>query len=56
MTISFERNLDLTEIQRDGYTWLDWFSDIGGMQGMLINCVAVILAVWNYNYFDNFVA
>ena len=31
MDITFERNLDLNQISRDGYTILDWVSDIGGI-------------------------
>ena len=29
--ITFERNLNLQRTARDGYTILDWFSDIGGI-------------------------
>ena len=47
-------NLDQKIISRDGYTFLDFLSDIGGIQGMLISGVAYCLAMWNYNYFDNF--
>ena len=31
MDVTFERNLDLIVITRDGYTLLDWISDIGGI-------------------------
>jgi len=47
-------NLDKQVISRDGYTFLDWVSDVGGMQGMLISAMAVLLGIWNHNYFDNY--
>jgi len=28
MNVTFERNLNLTVVARDGYTILDWISDI----------------------------
>ena len=31
MDITFERDLNLQEVARDGYTILDWISDIGGI-------------------------
>ena len=55
MDITFERNMDLIVISRDGYSLLDWISDIGGIQGILISTVAILLGFWNYNYLDNFI-
>ena len=46
-------NLDHKVIARAGYTVLDYISDIGGMQGMLMSFMAWFIAVWNYNMFDN---
>lgn len=54
MDITYERNKDLINVSRDGYTILDWISDIGGIQGILISAIAIILGYWNYNYFDNY--
>ena len=54
MDITVEMNLDEFVIARDGYTFLDYLSDIGGMQGLLISGVAYFLAFWNHNYFDNY--
>ena len=56
VSITLQRDLNLTEISRDGYTLLDWFSDIGGIQGILISCIAIFLSVWNHNALDNFLA
>lgn len=47
-------NLNQLVIARDGYTALDFISDIGGMQGMLISGCAFVLAIWNYQNLDNF--
>lgn len=56
MDISIEMNLDFTTIQRTGYTFLDLLSDIGGIQGLLMSFIGILLSVFNYNNFDNFMA
>ena len=45
--------MDQVVVARAGYTFLDYLSDIGGMQGMLISGVAYFLVFWNFNYFDD---
>ena len=47
--ITIEMDLNLTVVAREGYTVLDWVSDIGGMQGMLLGFFAFMVAFWNYN-------
>ena len=47
MDITVEMNLSQRVVARAGYTFLDYLSDIGGMQGMLISGVAYFLAFWN---------
>ena len=42
-------NLNQLVISRNGYTLLDYLSDIGGMNGMLVSCATFLLAFWNYN-------
>ena len=42
-------NLDQKVISRAGYTFVDFLSDIGGLQGLVISGVGYIIAVWNYN-------
>ena len=56
VVMTLERNLNLTVISRDGYNVLDWFSDIGGIQGIFISAIALFLGLWNYNSLDNFMA
>ena len=53
MNLTFERDMNLVVVVRDGYTVLDWISDIGGIQGILISAIAIMIGYWNYNYFDN---
>ncbi len=52
--ISIEMNLSQYAISRDGYTFLDWLGDIGGMQGMLISGATVFVSIWNYNQLENY--
>ena len=49
MEISVEMNFDQLVFARNGYTFLDYLSDIGGMTGMLMSLATIILAFWNYN-------
>ena len=54
MNVTIERNLDLYQISRDGYTILDWISDIGGIQGILISAVGIVVGYWNYNILESY--
>ena len=56
LDITIERDLNLLLVSREGYTYLDWISDIGGIQGILISAIAIILSLYNYNHIDNFMA
>ena len=47
-------NLDQQVIARNGYTIFDYFSDFGGMQGLLVSLVASFLGFWNYNMLDKY--
>ena len=42
-------NLDQKMIARAGYTFVDYLSDIGGLQGLLFSIVGYFIAAWNYN-------
>ena len=52
--LTIEMNMNLKMVARDGYTILDFLSDIGGILGLLISGITYILVFWNYNYFENF--
>ena len=54
LDITIEANLSQVLIARDGYTFLDFLADIGGMQGMLFSGIGFFMAIWNYNYVDNY--
>jgi len=54
MDITIERSLDLSIIQRQGYTTFDLISDIGGMQSILVCFTAFVLSVLNYNIAENY--
>ena len=53
--VDFTVEMDLSQrvIARSGYTALDWISDIGGIQGLLISGVAIFIAFWNHNLIEN---
>ena len=51
--LSFEFDLDLTVIQRIGYTIPDLLSDIGGIEALTFSLFSIILRFWNYNNLDN---
>ena len=53
MDFTIEMNLSQRVVARDGYTFLDYLSDIGGMQGMLISLLIYLMTIFNHNYFDN---
>lgn len=56
MDITIEMNLDLTVIERKGYTFLDLLSDIGGVQSILLSSFSILVGIWNYNYIDDYMA
>ena len=47
-------DMDLTVIERTGYTVLNILSDVGGLQGILISGISLLLSVLNHNYLDNY--
>ena len=51
--IRIELAFDINEISRDSYKFVDFLSDIGGMNGMLISGSLLFLSMWNFNNFDN---
>ena len=53
LDITIEKNLNQLVIARDGYTMLDFISDVGGMQGLLISTGAVMVGIWSYHYNEN---
>ena len=56
MNLSVEMNLDQLFIAREGYTFLEVLSDVGGLEGLLLSFTAAILVIFNHNNFDNYLA
>ena len=56
LSLSFEMNLDLLFVSRDGYTAIDALSDIGGIESIIISGITIFLSVWNYKHFDKYMA
>ncbi len=51
--ITFEMDLNQIEIKRSGYNLFDFFSDIGGIQGLLFSGAAFFMSISNYKMLDN---
>lgn len=52
--LTIEMHLDTIEYKRKWYSLLDFVSDIGGIQSLLLSAFAFLVGVWNYNMFDNY--
>ena len=47
---------DLTVVEREGYTFLDLLSDVGGLESILISVFASVITFTNYSNFDSHLA
>lgn len=47
-----QMDLDLTIVERQGYTALDALADVGGLQGILFSGFSILLSLWNHNHLD----
>ena len=56
MDLQIEMNLNKVQVARNGYTILDVLSDVGGIQGLLQSFCWIIIGIWNYKNFDNYMA
>ena len=54
--LSFEVNLNLLFVNRDGYTFIDVLSDVGGINAILVSGISIFLTLWNYKHFDSYMA
>ena len=52
--LAFEMNYDLNVVSRNTYNILDLLSDIGGIQSLLVTFFNLLLSIWNYNHFSNY--
>ena len=49
MAISFEQDLNLNVIERVNYSFLDFLSDVGGLNAVITTVSMVFLSMLNYN-------
>ena len=54
MDITIEYNLDQTVVWREGYKVMDFLSDVGGVQSILMSLIGLFIGIVNYNMLDNF--
>ena len=54
MQIAVEMNLDHATLARTSYTILDVLSDVGGIQSIVMSAMGLVIAIWNYNHFENY--
>ena len=52
--ITIEREFNVLSIERMAYTTFDMLSDVGGLSGIMIIFFQVLIALWNFNSFDNY--
>ena len=44
------------QVIREGYTFMDILSDVGGVEAVLISAISMFLSFWNFKHFDNYMA
>ena len=54
LALNYEMNLNLFMYEREVYTTLDWFGNIGGLAQGLQLFFGAILAFLNYKYYNNY--
>ena len=47
-------SMDLTRIERTGYTIIDILSDVGGLMGILFSGITILLEIINYDHLNYF--
>ena len=53
MVLTYEFDMNMYVINRDTYTLLDWLGDIGGLGEGLAIIFGAIIALFNYNTFED---
>ena len=52
--VSYEFDLNMYRIDREAYNTLDWLGDIGGLKEALTIVLGGVIALFNYNKFENY--
>ena len=47
-------SMDLTLIERTGYTIIDVLSDVGGLMGIIFSAITVLIEIINYDHLNYF--
>ena len=56
VAVEIQNNLGLTTLFRDGYTFLDVLSDVGGISLAVTSAFATIVGFLNYNHLESYMA
>ena len=54
LALNYEMNLNLFMHEREVYTTLDWFGNIGGLAQGLQLLFGALLSLLNYKYYNNY--
>ena len=54
LCLSYEMNLDLLKYEREVYTILDWFGNLGGLSEGLKIIFGIWVGILNYSYYNNY--
>ena len=54
LCLSYEMNLDLLKYEREVYTVLDWFGNLGGLSEGLKIIFGLGVGILNYSYYNNY--
>jgi len=52
--MNYEMNRNLILYEREVYTRLDWFGNLGGLWEGLKHIFGLIIGFFNYNYYNNY--
>ena len=54
LVMNYEMNRNLILYEREVYTSLDWFGNLGGLSEGLKLIFGLIIGFFNYNYYNNY--
>ena len=54
LVINYEMNRNLMLYEREVYTSLDWFGNLGGLSEGLKLLFGLLVGLFNYNYYNNY--
>ena len=54
VSVTIEMSLKINQVERNVYTIFDMLSDIGGLSGILVSAFAIMVSIWNYLAYDDY--